>query len=354
MCRTAFHPFLAAIPKCEHHMHLEGSLSPTLLFSLAERNNITLPSAMEDPSFASPATLLERYERFTSLDDFLQLYYIGMRVLLHEQDFEALAWEYFCRAKADGVAHAEVFFDPQAHTGRGVTYKTVLEGFVKACRRAEKELGMTTLLIMCFLRHLPAQEAHNIFNEAREDLLNGKLAGVGLDSSEVGFPAELFKQVYQSATDAGIRRTAHAGEEGDADMIRGALQHLNIQRIDHGIRMAGDEALMTEVAEKGYLVTMCPLSNVRLQCVKNVGELPIRKFLEKGITFSINSDDPAYFGGYILDNYCAVQEAFALSVQEWGAIATAAVKKSWCDEARKAEILGMLDNVLTEYQNLTV
>ena len=268
MCRTAFHPFLAALPKCEHHMHLEGSLSPTLLFSLAERNNITLPSATEDPSFASPATLLERYERFTSLDDFLQLYYIGMRVLLHEQDFESLAWEYFCRAKADGVAHAEVFFDPQAHTGRGIGYKTVLEGFVKACRRAEKELGMTTLLIMCFLRHLPAQEAQNIFNEAKEDLLNGTLAGVGLDSSEVGFPAELFKQVYQSATDAGIRRTAHAGEEGDADMIRGALQHLNIQRIDHGIRMAGDEALMTEVAEKGYLVTMCPLSNVRLQCVK--------------------------------------------------------------------------------------
>ena len=351
MCQHPLHSFLAALAKCEHHIHLEGALSPDLLFSLARQNKVSLPPPAEDPSFASPSDLLDRYTRFTSLDDFLHYYFIGMSVLLTAEDFEALAWEYFCRAKKDGVVHAEVFFDPQAHTGRGVAYKTVVEGFVRACRRAEKELGMSTLLILCFLRHLPATAADSTFEEAKEDLLNGTLAGIGLDSSEKGFPPELFKTVYKSAKDAGIRRTAHAGEEGGAESVKGAIEYLDVMRIDHGIRIADDQELMDEVVARGYLVTICPLSNVRLQCVKSVKDLPVRRFLDQGINFSINSDDPAYFGGYILDNYCAVQEAFNLSMKEWERIATAAVKGSWCDDERKTALVQALEVVMKKYSS---
>ncbi|KAL9123050.1 MAG: hypothetical protein Q9187_000401 [Circinaria calcarea] len=332
-------------------MHLEGSLSPDLLFSLARQNEVSLPSPAEDPSFASPSHLLDRYARFTSLDDFLHYYFIGMSVLLTVEDFEALAWEYFCRANKDGVVHAEVSFDPQAHTGRGVAYKTVVEGFVRACRRAEKAFGMSTLLILCFLRHLPVPEAASTFEAAKGDLLDGTLAGIGLDSSEKGFPPELFKTVYQTARETGIRRTAHAGEEGDAESVKGAIEHLDVMRIDHGIRIADDEGLIDEVARKGYLVTMCPLSNVRLQCVKSVKDLPIRTFLDRGINFSVNSDDPAYFGGYILDNYCAVQETFGLSMKEWERIATAAVNGSWCDDNRKGALMHALEGVIKKYSS---
>ena len=258
------------------------------------------------------------------------------------------------RAHADGVQHAEVFFDPQAHTLRGVAYETVVVGFVRACQRAEKELGMSTLLILCFLRHLPATEAEATFTQAKADLLNGTLAGVGLDSSEKGFPPGLFKTVYESAKEAGIRRTAHAGEEGDASSVRGALKDLDVMRIDHGIRLADDEALLKEVADRGLLVTMCPLSNVRLRCVQNVRELPVRIFLDKGVQFSINSDDPAYFGGYILDNYCAVQEAFGLKIGEWEGIARAAVQGSWCGEERKRVMLETLEKLMKRFSHLAI
>lgn len=351
MCHSPLHHFLAALPKCEHHMHLEGSLSPSLLFRLAAQNSITLPSSTVDASFSCPESLLDRYTRFTSLDDFLHYYLIGMSVLLKADDFEALAWEYFLRAKADGVLHAEVFFDPQAHTGRNVAYRTVLEGFITACRRAEHELGISTMLILCFLRHLPVKSAEETFEAAKEDLKNGSLAGIGLDSSEKDFPPELFRTVYASAKEAGIRRTAHAGEEGPASYVRGAISSLDIQRIDHGIRLAEDVALMADVARKKMLVTMCPLSNVRLRCVKSVDELPIRKFLDAGVRFSINSDDPAYFGGYILDNYCSVQEAFGLTIQEWNAVARAGIEGSWCGKDRKDELLQRLESVIKRYNS---
>ncbi|MCJ1255070.1 adenine deaminase [Lignoscripta atroalba] len=328
-------------------MHLEGALGPSLLFSLASRNNVALPS---EPSFASPSALLDRYARFTSLDDFLYYYFIGMSVLIHETDFEALAWEYFVKAKEDGVMHAEVFFDPQAHTGRGVAYKTVLGGFVKACRRAEEELGMSTMLILCFLRHLPPTEADSMFEDAKGDLVDGTLAGIGMDSTEKDRPPELFRKVYASAKELGIRRTAHAGEEAGADMIKAALEHLDLQRIDHGRRMAEDEELIAEVAERKLLVTICPISNLKLQGVQSIGEMPVRTFLDKGVKFSINSDDPAYFGGYILDNYCAVQEAFDLTVEEWESIARAAVEGSWCAESRKMTILQALATVVKNFK----
>lgn len=330
-------------------MHLEGSLAPNLLFDLAARNNTPLPSSTVDPSFASPASLLDRYGRFTSLDDFLHYYYIGMSVLVHTQDFEDLAWAYFVRAKDDGVVHAEVFFDPQAHTSRGVAYVTVVEGFTKACTRAEKELGITTKLILCFLRHLPVKEGEEMLLEARKDLASGLLSGIGLDSSEKGNPPGPWKGVYETVGGLGARLTAHAGEEGPAEYIREALDSLHVERIDHGIHLVDDEKLMQEVAERKILLTMCPLSNVRLRCVKEVKDLPIRKFLDKGVRFSINSDDPAYFGGYVYDNYCAVQEAFSLTVEEWGRIAKAAAEGSWCDDARKQTILKQVDEVVGKY-----
>jgi len=200
-----------------------------------------------------------------------------------------------------------------------------------------------------FLRNLPAAGAQAALEEARGDLADGTVAGIGLDSSEVGFPAELFKEVYMSAGTGRLRRTAHAGEEGGPDSVRAAMEHLEIERIDHGIRMRGDAALMKEIADKGILVTVCPLSNVQLKCVKSVAEVPIRTFLDMGVKFSINSDDPAYFGGYVLDNYCAVQEAFDLKVEEWERIVRAGIEGSWCDEARKRTLILSMENVVQQY-----
>ena len=349
MCQSPLHEFLAALPKCEHHIHLEGALSPALLFTLAASNDIALPSPKDDPAFASPSSLLDRYTRFTSLDDFLRYYFIGMSVLVEAQDFEALAWDYFVKAKVDGVVHAEVFFDPQAHTARGVRYSTVIEGFTKACARAENELGISTKLILCFLRHLPVKESDETFREAETDLRNGVLAGIGLSSTELGNPPAKWQAIYSKAKQLGIKRTAHAGEEGPVDYIKGAVRDLDVERIDHGIRLPDNRELMQEVAERKMLVTMCPLSNVRLKCAKNVVDLPVRNYLDAGVRFSINSDDPAYFRGYILDNYCAVQEAFDLTKKEWEWIAKGAVEGSWCDATRKENILKRLDQVVRAF-----
>jgi adenosine deaminase len=341
------HAFLKAVPKCEHHMHLEGSLEPSLLFQLAKENGIHLPSD-EDPAFASVDSLLERYKHFTSLDDFLHYYFIGMSALRKQSDFEALAWQYFVRAKADGVIHAEVFFDPAAHTERGVEYATVVDGFTAACKRAETELGITTELIICFLRHMPVSIAEATYQTALPDLKSGRLSGIGLSSTEKGNPPNLFKSIYASAEAEGIRRTAHAGEEADVSYMRDALESLHIQRADHGIKLVDDLSLMADYVKNRILITMCPLSNLRLQCVKDIKELPIRAYLNNRVRFSINSDDPAYFGGYILDNYCAVQEAFELDVEEWTSIIMASIQGSWCSEARKDEMFAIYADVLEE------
>ncbi len=350
MCHDALHPLLAALPKCEHHMHLEGALSPNLFLSLAARNNISLPTA--DPAFSSVSTLLNRYENFISLDDFLHYYYIAMSCLITSQDFEELAWDYFKRAHADGVVHAEISFDPQAHIERGVGLSDVIEGIGRARVRAEKELGISSVVVMCFLRHLPVAGAEECYELARSDLVGGALGGIGLDSSELGNPPGNWKGVFERAKKDGVRRTAHAGEEGPVEYIREALEQLDVGRIDHGIRLSEDESLMKEVAERKILVTVCPLSNVRLRCVKSVGELPIKRFLSAGIQFSINSDDPAYFGGYILDNYCAVQEAFDLTVGEWEGIAKAAIDGSWCRDDRKAEVRRLIDDAIKNHSKV--
>ena len=346
MCKDPLHPFLQALPKCEHHMHVEGSLSHELLFTLAARNKVSLPTIDSDAAFASPAALLQRYDRFSSLDDFLHYYFIGMSCLITEQDFEQLAWEYFLKAKCDNVAHAEIFFDPQAHTSRGIQYDTIVAGFSKACRRAEKELKITNRLIVCFLRHLPVSDSLTAYQEVEKDLLANSLAGIGLSSSEKGFPPLKWSEIFQRAKSLGIRRTAHAGEEGPVEYMQEALRELHVERIDHGIKLADDKALMDEVAERKILITMCPLSNVRLRCVQRIADLPIRTYLDAGVAFSINSDDPAYFGGYIQDNYCAVQEAFKLTVQDWEWIARSAVDGSWCDQARKEALQSQISELI--------
>lgn len=352
MCKSSLHSLLRELPKCEHHIHLEGALTPRLLFHLAAKNDIELPPS--DPAFTSIEALLERYQRFTSLDDFLHYYYIGMSALRTPSDFEDLAMDYFQHAHADGVVHAEVFFDPQAHLSRGVSYHVVLSGFTAARERAKVDFGISSELICCFLRHLPVHESSATYDlhDVQASLKSGAVLGIGLDSSELGFEPSLFRDLYSKAKALGIRRTAHAGEEGPVSYIRDAVDVLDVERIDHGIRLADDPELLKRIADEGMLLSVCPLSNVLLRCVSAVAELPIRRFLDAGVQFSINSDDPAYFGGhYILDNYCAVQDAFDLNAREWRSICEAGIRGSWCDEGRKSELLAKLDRVLQDWSD---
>lgn len=349
MCKYPVHQLLQRLPKCEHHMHLEGALSPRVLFQLAEKNQIQLPQ--DDDAFKSPESLLARYQKFTSLDDFLHYYYIGMSVLITPSDFTALAWDYFQHASSDGVHHCELFFDPQAHLSRSISYNTVLSGFQTACARASKELGITSMLTACYLRHLPVLESLSTFAlpEVQESYASNLVRGIGLDSSELDFPPANFAKLYADARERGLRLTAHAGEEGPPSYIADALDVLGVERIDHGIKLAEDAALMARVAAQGTLLTVCPLSNVVLRCVDKIEDVPIRTFLDAGIKFSINSDDPAYFGGYVLENYCAVHEAFNLSVAEWETIVRAGIDGSWCDEERKVELRQLLERVVKEW-----
>ncbi|KAH7355882.1 adenosine deaminase [Pyrenochaeta sp. MPI-SDFR-AT-0127] len=358
MCKSPLHAFLSELPKCEHHLHLEGCLSPALLFQLAAKNKIALPSLDQDPAYESPETLSKRYQYFENLEDFLQCYYRGMAVLITKEDYEMLAWEYFTTARNHGVRHAEVFFDPQSHTDRGIPFDTVASGFNAARSRAEKELGITSCLIMCFLRHLPVSSAAETMQTAisgayfdEKDNKPRAITGLGLDSSEVGFRPELFVDQFREGGKRGLRRTAHGGEEGDPSYISGALDTLHVERIDHGIRLTEDQDLLQRVVRENILLTVCPLSNVCLQAVKSIDQLPIRTFLEAGVKFSINSDDPAYFRGYILNNYCAVQDAFDLSVLEWGTIARNSIHGSWVEEKRRNELLAMLDECLRKHSD---
>ncbi|KAI4862420.1 adenosine deaminase [Hypoxylon rubiginosum] len=352
MCNTSLHPFLAALPKAEHHMHLEGSLEPELLFQLAAKNNVTLPSST-DPAFASAESLHQRYETFQNLDDFLGYYYIGMSVLVDGSDFEALAYAYFTKAASQNVRHAEVFFDPQAHTSRGVELSTIVESFKRAQARAETDFGMTTQLIMCLLRHLPLSGAVETFTQAKDDgyFADGTLAAMGMDSSEVPFPPPMWKDLYDAAKESGIRRTIHAGEEGPPLYVSQALDVLDVERIDHGVRALteGDDILISRLASANTLLTMCPISNVKLNCIPSIALFPLRKLIAAGVRFSINSDDPAYFGGYILENYCALQESFDLGVRDWEKIAKGSIMGSWCTEERKTQLLMEIEDVVNEH-----
>ena len=288
--------FIVGLPKAELHIHIEGSLEPEMMFALARRNGVGLP-------FASVEALRAAYS-FTRLQDFLDLYYQGADVLRTEQDFHDLALAYGAKAAADGVLHAEIFFDPQTHTARGIPFRVVAEGLLSGLAAARERHGLTSTLILCFLRHLSEEDAFATL-EAAEPWLD-RIAGVGLDSSEIGHPPEKFARVFAAAGAMGLKRVAHAGEEGPPEYVRQALDVLHVDRLDHGNRSLEDAVLVERLAREAMTLTVCPLSNVRLCVVDKVADHPIGRMLQLGLRATVNSDDPAYFGGYIADNYRAV------------------------------------------------
>ncbi|GME85563.1 unnamed protein product [Ambrosiozyma monospora] len=278
-----------------------------------------------------------------------------MGVLITEQDFFDLAWSYFVKAKNNGVWHSETFFDPQGHTERGIKIETVVNGFNRAAKKAEAELGISTKLIMCLLKHLPVPNGMETLKSATGFYKQGLIHGLGLDSSELPFPPKLFTECYSYAAenfgdDVGL--TAHAGEEGGPDYITQTLDLLKATRIDHGVNSYKDDAVMERLAREKIMLTLCPLSNVKLQVVEDVAELPVMKWLEVGVPFSINSDDPAYFGGYILDNYVVMHTRFGFDLDTWGKIAKFGVDGSWISNDRKKEINGKIDEVVSHYKKL--
>lgn len=291
------------LPKAELHLHIEGSLEPEMLFELAARNRVAIP-------FASVAEVRAAYS-FSNLQDFLDIYYQGMSVLQTEQDFFDLTWAYLQRAAADTVRHVEIFFDPQGHTERGVQFATVLDGIERALKRGEAELGISYRLIMCFLRHLSEEEAFDVLAEAEPHL--PRIHGVGLDSSELGHPPGKFERVFARARELGLHVTAHAGEEGPPEYVREALDLLKVERIDHGNRALEDADLARRIVDEGLTLTVCPLSNLRLCVVGDMAQSPVQRMLDAGLKVTINSDDPAYFGGYVNDNFRAVADALNLS-----------------------------------------
>lgn len=295
--------FIRKLPKAELHLHIEGSLEPELMFALAARNGVRIP-------FASVEDVRAAYA-FSNLQDFLDIYYAGAGVLQTEADFRDLAMAYFERAAADGVVHAEIMFDPQTHTDRGIAFGTVIEGLLAAMAEAEARLGITSRLIMSFLRHLSEEAAFETLAMAEPWL--DRITAVGLDSSELGHPPSKFGRVFAAARAKGLRLTAHAGEEGPPEYVHDALDVLGVDRIDHGNRALEDGALVERLAAEGMTLTVCPLSNLKLCVVGDLAAHPLDRMLAAGLKATVNSDDPAYFGGYVLDNYKAVAEARGLS-----------------------------------------
>ncbi|MBV8681684.1 MAG: adenosine deaminase [Caulobacteraceae bacterium] len=293
--------FIAGLPKAELHIHIEGSLEPEMMFAFARRNGVALPYA--------DVEAVRRAYRFGNLQDFLDLYYQGADVLRTAEDFHDLALAYFRRAAGEGVAHAEIFFDPQAHTTRGLAFETVAEGLLAGMAQAERDLGVTSRLILCFLRHLSEEDAFKALRQAEPFL--DRVAGVGLDSSEQGHPPAKFARVFAAAGERGLRRVAHAGEEGPPAYVAEALDLLHVDRIDHGNRALEDPALVERLAEEAIPLTVCPLSNLRLCVVSDLADHPIAQMLRLGLRATLNSDDPAYFGGYVNDNFRAVGAALS-------------------------------------------
>jgi adenosine deaminase len=325
--------FITGLPKAELHLHIEGSLEPELMFALAKRNRIAIP-------FDSVEAVRAAYS-FSNLQDFLDIYYAGADVLRVEQDFYDLADAYFVRAAADGVAHAEIFFDPQTHTDRGIPFQVVADGLLSAMLAAGTRHGVSSKLILCFLRHLDEDAAFATLKAA--DPWLDRIAGVGLDSSELGHPPEKFARVFAAAGEMGLKRVAHAGEEGPPDYVWQALDLLKIDRLDHGNRSLEDPALVRRLADSGMTLTVCPLSNLKLCVVDDLANHPLDRMLEQGLQATVNSDDPAYFGGYVADNYRAVAAARRLGKAELAQLARNSFTGSFLDEAEKAAHLARLD-----------
>jgi adenosine deaminase len=330
------HAVLCSMPKAELHIHIEGSLEPELIFALAQRNGVALPHPSVEALRAAYA--------FTDLQSFLDIYYAGASVLLHEPDFHDMAWAYFQRAAADHVVHAELFFDPQTHTERGVAMGTVIRGLRSACERAQAELGISSALILCFLRHLSEEEAFATLEAALP--YRQHFIGVGLDSSERGHPPEKFARVFARCRELGLHIVAHAGEEGPPAYIESALDVLKAERIDHGVRCTDSPALLARLAAARVPLTVCPLSNIKLCVYGSLAEHPLPALLAAGLCATVNSDDPAYFGGYINQNFVETFAALPqLGREQAYQLARNSFEASFVPAAQKARWVAQLDAV---------
>ena len=327
--------FIESMPKAELHLHIEGTLEPELMFELALRNRVHLP-------FDSPDEARRAYA-FSDLQSFLDIYYQGSRVLLHDRDFFDLTWAYLRKAKEQNIRHTEVFFDPQAHTARGVPIGAVIEGIHHALANGERELGISSKLILCFLRDLSAEQAMQTLESALP--YRDYVAGVGLDSSERGHPPEKFTKVFGRARDEGFFVVAHAGEEGPPEYVWQALDTLGVSRIDHGVRAIEDAALVERLRAERVPLTVCPLSNVKLRVFDSIHKHNLPELLDADLIVTINSDDPAYFGGYINENFIAVQEAFNLTKGELATLARNSFEASFLAEDQRREVLRELDDL---------
>ena len=324
--------WLNRLPKVELHLHLEGSLEPELMFALAQRNQVELP-------FKSVEEVRAAYE-FSNLQDFLDIYYQGANVLIHEQDFYDLTWAYLEKCKEQNVVHVEPFFDPQTHTDRGIDFEVVINGISKALKDAEEKLGISSQLIMCFLRHLSEEAAFDTLEMATPYL--DSIIGVGLDSSEQGHPPEKFSRVFAKARELGLKTVAHAGEEGPAEYVWTALDDLQVSRVDHGVRSIDDPKLMKHLASTRMPLTVCPLSNTKLCVFDDMSEHNILSMLEQGVCVTVNSDDPAYFGGYMTENFVALAEALDMSEEQAVALVKNSIEASFVGEARKEELFALV------------
>ena len=332
MDNAARNALIDVLPKAELHLHIEGSLEPEMLFALAKRNNVAIP-------FASVEEVRAAYD-FSNLQDFLDIYYQGMGVLLTEQDFFDLTFAYLQRVHKDTVRHVEIFFDPQGHTERGVSFDTAIGGILRALDAGQEQLGISYCLIMCFLRHLDEDAAFATLREAEPWL--DRLTGVGLDSSEVGHPPSKFARVFAEAKAKGLKLVAHAGEEGPPDYVWEALDLLKVDRIDHGNRALEDDALVARIVADGQTLTVCPLSNLKLCVIHDIADSPVKRMLDLGICATVNSDDPAYFGGYVNANFKAVAEALDLSRKQLMQLAENSFTGSFLPEAQQAEHLAAI------------
>jgi len=331
--------FLKGLPKAELHLHIEGTLEPELAFRLARKHGVTLP-------YADVEALRTAY-RFSDLQSFLDIYYAGASVLRDTDDFFALTEAYLRKAHEQGVVHVEIFFDPQTHTERGIAFRTVLEGITRALRAGREELGISSRLILCFLRHLSAENAMRTLEEALP--FKDTIVGVGLDSSEKGHPPAKFAAVFDRARREGFLTVAHAGEEGPPEYIYEALDLLKVKRIDHGVRCEEDASLVERLVRERMPLTVCPLSNVKLKVFKKVEDHNIRRLLERGLCVTVNSDDPAYFGGYLLENFTAIERGLGLTQAELTTLARNSFEASFLEAAEKQRWFAAIDAYVRDH-----
>ena len=331
--RSPIQRFIASLPKAELHLHIEGTLEPEMAFQLAAKHGVALP-------YAGIEAMRQAYQ-FANLQSFLDIYYAGAELLRDEADFHALTAAYLRKAHSQGVVHAEIFFDPQTHTQRGVAFDSVVGGIRRALQEAERELGITHRLILCFLRHLSAEEAMRTLEEALA--YRDIITAVGLDSSESGHPPAKFAAVFERARRAGLLTVAHAGEEGPAHYISEALDILQVRRIDHGVRCEEDPELVRRLVRDRVPLTVCPLSNVKLQVFDRIESHNLKRLLDLGLCVTVNSDDPAYFGGYVLENYLAVQQALDLSKADVARLARNSIEASFLSAPEQRRWLAVID-----------